>query len=625
MKHSLMLAACSLSLASVAFAEEPVTSLEPVVVTATRTPQADSLASVTVIDRAEIERRQARSVPDLLQGLAGITVSRSGGAGQGASVFLRGTNSDHVLVLVDGVKIGSSTAGQTPFENLPIDQIDRIEIVRGPRSSLYGSEAIGGVIQIFTRRGGGALTPRVSVSAGSRGAADVAASLGGGGEQAWWSAGANLTSTDGINACDGRASPFAGCGVEQPDRDGYRNTSLSLRGGYAFSDAAKLDVYLLRSENRTEFDGSEYAGNLSRAEQQVLGTTAVLQPLEPWTLRLTAGRSWDKYRAYFEDPDTGADETFVDSFDTERDTFSLQNDLTIGTAHLVTLGLDYQEDRVGGSVDYSEDSRDNLGVFGQYQGYLGATDLELSLRHDDNQQFDGHTTGSAAIGYRIGPDTRVSLSYGTAFKAPTFNDLYYPSYGSPDLDPEQSESLELGLTGILPLGASASGSWDVRLYETRIDDLIAYDAAASAVANVQEARIRGLEVSSTVRYADWSTQANLTLLDPENRSEGPSQGNLLPRRPQQSFRLDIDRQLARWAAGASLYVAGRSFDDLANDDRLDGYALVDLRAEYALTQALKIQARVENLLDEDDETAYLYNRPGRSFYLTLSYQPASAN
>ncbi|NEX19602.1 TonB-dependent vitamin B12 receptor [Thiorhodococcus mannitoliphagus] len=623
MNYPLMLAACSLPLAGAAFAEAPVTSLEPVVVTATRTPQADSLASVTVIDRAEIDRSQARSLPGLLQGLPGITVSRNGGAGQSASIFLRGTNSDHVLVLVDGIKIGSSTAGQTPFEDLPLEEIERIEIVRGPRSSLYGSEAIGGVIQIFTRRGGGALRPRLRVGAGSHGSAEVAAGMSGGGEQAWWSAGASLSHTDGINACDGRASPFAGCGVVQPDRDAYRNVGISLRGGYAFSDAAKLDVHLLRSENRTDFDGSEYAGNLSRAEQQVLGTTAVLQPLAPWTLTLTAGRSWDKYRSYFEDPDTGMEARFVDSFNTERDTLSLQNDLTIGVPHLLTLGLDYQEDRVGGTLEYTEDSRDNLGVFGQYQGYLGATDLELSLRQDDNQQFGGHTTGSAAIGYLIGQETRVSLSYGTAFKAPTFNDLYYPNYGSLDLDPEQSESLELGLTGILPLGQHASGDWDVHLYETRINDLIAYDAAASAVANVQKALIRGLEASSTIRYAAWVIQANATLLDPENRSKGPNEGNLLPRRPQQSVRLDVDRQLARWAAGATLYVAGRSFDDLANRDRLDGYALVDLRAEYELTDALKLQARVENLLDQDYETAYLYNRPGRSFYLTLSYQPGS--
>lgn len=621
MKHPLILTACALPLAGAAFAETPITSLEPVVVTTTRTPEPAPLASVTVIDRAEIERKQARSIPDLLRGLPGVNVAQSGGPGQGASIFLRGTNSDHVLVLVDGIKIGSSTAGRTPFEDIPIEEIDRIEIVRSPRSSLYGSEAIGGVIQIFTRRGGGALTPRVRVGAGSFGTAQVAGGLSGGGDRGWVDLSASLDATDGINACNGRTRPYAGCGVEQPDRDGYLNQGVSLRAGYALSEAAKVDVHLLRAESRTEFDGSAYAGNLSRSEQQVLGTTATLQPLEPWTLRLSAGRSWDTYRAYYEDSQTGAAATFLDRFETERDMASLQNDLALDSDHLLTLGLDYQEDRVGGTVDYSKTSRDNLGVFGEYQGRLGRTELELSLRQDDNEQFGTHSTGSAAAGYRFDSGTRISLSYGTAFKAPSFNDLYYPSYGSPDLAPEQSASLELGLNGSLPLGPSLDGAWDLRLYETRIDDLIAYDAAISSAANIQQARIRGLEASGSVRRDDWSVQANLTLLDPENRSPGANAGNVLPRRPEQTAQIDVERQLERWSFGASLFAAGRRFDDLANTRRLDAYMLVDLRAEYALTPALKVQARIENAFDEDYETAYLYNRPGRSFYLTLSYQP----
>ncbi|MBK1722768.1 TonB-dependent vitamin B12 receptor [Thiocystis violacea] len=625
MKHPLMLAACALPLAGPAFAEEPVTALEPVVVTATRTPETQTLASVTVIDRAEIERKQARSVPDLLRGLPGIAVAQSGGPGQGASIFLRGTNSDHVLVLVDGIKIGSSTSGRAPFEDLPIEQIERIEIVRGPRSSLYGSEAIGGVIQIFTRRGGGPLTPRLSVGGGSLGTAQVAAGVTGGGERGWFNLGANLDRTDGINACDGRVKPFAGCGVEQPDRDPYRNLGVSARAGYAFSDAAKLDVHLLSSESRTDFDGSAYAGNLSRSQQQVLGTKATLQPLTPWTLILSAGRSWDSYRAFFDDPETDVGAVFVDSFETERDLLSLQNDVALGEAHLLTLGLDYQEDRVGGTVDYSEHSRDDLGVFGEYQGHFGPTDLKLSLRQDDNQQFGTHATGNAAAGYRLDGGTQVSLSYGTAFKAPSFNDLYYPDYGSPDLEPEQSRSLELGLNGVLPLGARLDGTWDVRLYETQIDDLIAYDAASRAAANIREARIRGIEASGAIRYADWKVSSNLTLLDPENRSSGANQGNLLPRRPEQSLEIDVERQFARWSAGASLFIAGRRFDDLANTTRLDSYALLDLRVEYAVNPALKVQARIENTFDEDYETAYLYNRPGRSFYLTLNYQPPIAD
>ncbi|SDW22630.1 TonB-dependent vitamin B12 receptor [Thiocapsa roseopersicina] len=616
MRFPLLAAAVSLPFGLPVLADTQTVTLDPLVVTATRTPETEdqTLASVSVIDRAEIERRQFRSVPDALRGLPGVSVSGSGGAGQPASLFLRGTNAGHVLVLIDGVKVGSATLGTAPLQDLPIAQIERIEVVRGPRSSLYGSEAIGGVIQIFTRRGGGPLRPRFSVGAGSFDTASVAGGVSGGGEHAWFDLGANLEYTDGINACDGRAFPFAGCGVDEPDRDGYRNLGLSARAGYEFSDKAKVDVSLLTSDNRTDFDGSVFSGNLSRSDQQVLGVEGTLRPLEPWTLILSAGRSQDSYRAFY--ADTFVPERFVDSFETERDSFGIQNDLALIPDQLFTLGLDYQVDRISGTVDYTDDSRSNTGVYGQYLGSIGANEIAASVRYDDYEQFGGQTTGNAAWGYLFDQGIRVSMSYGTAFKAPTFNDLYYPGFGNPNLSPEESASLELGLTGVLPLGR-----WELSLYETDIDDLIAFDSVTYAPANIASARIRGFEASGTLRIQDWDLGASLTLLDPENRSSGPNQGNLLPRRPEQMVQLDLDRRFERWSAGLSLYVAGRTFDDLANSERLDGYTLLGLRAEYAITPAVSIQGRLENALDEDYQTAYLFNQPGRAFYLTLRYEP----
>ncbi len=616
MRFPVMVAALSLPLGLPVQAQTSAVTLDPLVVTATRTPETEdqTLASVSVIDRAEIERRQFRSVPDALRGLPGVSVSGSGGAGQPSSIFLRGTNAGHVLVLIDGVKVGSATLGNAPLQDLPIAQIDRIEVVRGPRSSLYGSEAIGGVIQIFTRRGGGELRPRLSAGAGTFNTASLSGGVSGGGERGWFDVGGNYESTDGINACAGRAFPFAGCGVDEPDRDGYRNLGVSARAGYEFSDKAKIDFSLLSSDNRTDFDGSFFSGNLSRAEQQVLGVEGTLRPLEPWTLTLSAGRSWDKYRAFYED--AFVPEQFVDSFETERDSFGIQNDLALIPDQLFTLGLDYQVDRISGTVDYIDDSRSNTGVYGQYLGSIGANEIAASLRYDDYQQFGGQTTGNLAWGYLFDQGIRVSLSYGTAFKAPTFNDLYYPGFGNPDLDPEESASVEFGVLGELPLGR-----WELSLYQTDIDDLIAFDAVTFAAANIASARIRGLEASGILELMGWDLTASLTLLDPENRSDGPNQGNLLPRRPEQMFQFDLDRQFERWSAGLSLYVAGRSYDDLANRQQLDGYTLLGLRAEYAFTPALRVQGRLENALDEDYETAYLFNQPGRAFYLTLRYEP----
>ncbi|MCF1181879.1 TonB-dependent vitamin B12 receptor [Marichromatium gracile] len=623
MKSPLMLAALAAPLSAQVLAQTDSQVLEPTVVTATRTaePAGETLATVSVIDRAEIERRQARSVPDLLRTLPGVSIAQSGGPGQSASVMLRGTNADHVLVLVDGVRVGSATLGTTSLQDLPVDQIERIEVVRGPRSSLYGSEAIGGVIQIFTRRGGGALTPRFSVGVGELGTASVSGGLSGGGEHAWFNLGANFEQTDGINACAGRPFPYAGCGVDQPDRDGYSSHGVSARAGYAFNERAEVEFHLLSAESANDFDGSVFSGNQARSSQQVFGANATLRPLDAWTLTLTAGRSWDDYRVFYDDAAAAVFDQFVDRFQTERDSLSLQSDVTIAAGQLVSLGVDYVDDRVSGTVDYAEDARDNLGVFGQYQGSFGAFDLKLSLRQDDNQQFGSHTTGSAALGYLFANDIQVALSYGTGFKAPTFNELYYPGFGNTALDPEESESIELMANGPLPLPGRMRGDWQLSLYQTEIDDLIAYDSATFAPANVDSARIRGLEASADVRWDDWTLAGNLTLLDPENRSDGANDGNLLPRRAEQSLQLDLDRTLGRWRAGATLQLVGERYDDLANQVDLDAYALLDLRLEYAFNPALRLQGRLANALDETYETAYLYNQPGRAFYLTLRYQP----
>ena len=610
MKISLLSTAWVLSaLSALCIAGEP-TELDPVVVTATRTAETadQTLASVTVIDRADIERMQARSVPDALRGIPGLSISNSGGRGQPTTFFLRGTDSDHVLVLIDGVKVGSPTLGPAPFQDYPIDQIERIEVVRGPRSSLYGSEAIGGVIQIFTRKGGGPLTPRVSLGGGSYRTFNGSFGLAGGGNEGWFDAGVRYEDSGGFNACNGEPA-VAGCFVFEPDHDGYRNVAGHARAGYRLGDGATVDVHWMRSNTDTEFDGTEFGGNESSTVQQVLGAKASLYPLKDWNLTLAGGRSWDQL-------DVSYQGSFLDRFDTTRDTLSWQNDVSLGNNHVLTAGIDYQHDRVDSTVDYTEDSRSNTGVFGQYQAGVGNHLVKASLRHDHNEQFGGHTSGEGSWGYTLANGLRVTASYGTAFKAPTFNDLYFPFFGNPNLDPETSRSAELGVAGEWGVA-----QWSVNVYQTDIDDLIAFDATAQAAANIDSARIRGLEAVGSTRIASWDLSANLTLLDPKNRSSGPTKGNLLPRRPEQSFRLDLDRTFGHFLVGGTLLAAGRRFDDFANEIRLDPYAVVDLRAEYDLTKSLRLQGRVENLFDEDYETAAYYNQPGRSLYLTLRYQP----
>ena len=271
--------AIALALPAIASAQS-ATDLDQVVVTATRTESsiADSLFPVQVIERDEIERSQARSLPDLLRGRAGIDVGNQGGNGKISTLFLRGTESDQVLVLVDGVRIGSATAGLVSFQDIPVEQIDRIEIVRGPRSSLYGSEAVGGVIQVFTRHDQGAFAPRFRIGIGSHNLREASVGFGGSGERGWYGADFAWQRTDGINACNGSATLFAGCFVDEPDRDGYRNASLNLRGGIDLGETLKLEAHALRAEAFNEFDGSLYGGNEADNVQQALSAKLAWTP-----------------------------------------------------------------------------------------------------------------------------------------------------------------------------------------------------------------------------------------------------------------------------------------------------------------------------------------------------------
>ncbi len=596
-------------------AAAPLT-LDEQVVTATRSerPVRASLAATTVIDREEIERSQAQSVPDLLRKVPGVTLSNTGGPGKNTTVFMRGSESDHVLVLIDGVKVGSVSNGLTAFQDLPVELIERIEVVRGPRSSLYGSEAIGGVIQIFTRKGGeGNAKPWLSAGYGTHDSYEGSAGVSGGDGKGWYNLGVSSQDTDGIDALNARSS------YHEPDADGYRNLSGSLGGGYRFDNGLEFDGTLMRVRGHTDYDlvssfnpGGGLNANADN-EQRLIGGRARFSPLEPWDVTLQAGRSEDLSRE-----ETGG--LFSSRFDSQRNSASWLNDLTLAEGHVLTLGYDWQQDEVSGSTTFDKDSRLNKGWFAQYLGEHGRQDWQLSLRRDDNEQFGTHDTGSAAWGYALTDAVRFSLSYGTAFKAPTFNELYFPDYGNPNLDAETSETLEVGLAG-----EHGWGRWSANAFRTRVDDLIVHDANSGlgpfgSPNNIGEARIDGVELVLGSQWLGWNWQANATLLDAENRANDANKGNNLPRRARQVFNLDLDRRIGRFGIGATLHAEGRRYDDVENDQRLAGYATVDLRGEYWLTEEWRLQAKVTNLLDADYETALDFNQPGQAVFFTVRYQ-----
>jgi vitamin B12 transporter len=590
------------------FASLPLAAAElgEVVVTANRTPQSldTTLAATTVITRAQIETLQARSVEDLLAGVDGLGIGNSGGPGKLTSFFVRGTDADHLLVLIDGIKIGSATAGTAALQNLPVELIERIEFVRGPRSSLYGSEAIGGVLQIFTRRGSSGLQPELSVSGGTYDTRQVVASLSGGGEQAWFSVQGSVQSTAGFDACRGSSTLFAGCFTEEPDRDGYRYRSVALRVGGQLGAGTALEANLLRAASRVQFDGS--FANSSLTLQQIAGLGLTHDFNTAGVLSLRAGRAWDRSDDYLQS-------SFQGDFNTRRDSASAQWDVTITRGQMLTVGADYQNDVVTGSTDFERGSRHNLALFAQYVGDHGPWRTELGLRGDDNQQFGTHATGSAALGYAVSNALQFVLQYGTAFKAPSFNDLYYPFFGNPALEPERSRSVELAAKGRV-----VDARWRMSLFDTRIRDLIGFDSNFLP-SNVDEARIRGLEASALVPWRNWQLDAGVTVLDTENRAAGINRGNDLARRPRLAGHLDLERKLGQLRIGARLVTEGERFDDASNSRRLAGFGTLDLRADYVLGREWRVQARVANLLDREHESVAFYNQPGRAFYMTIRY------
>jgi len=582
------------------------TSLDTVNVTANRMARSadQTLAPVTVITREEIVRSQARSITQLLDGTPGVAMSNNGGLGKTTGIRLRGTGSSQVLVLIDGQRIGSATLGTVAFQDLPPDQIERIEIVRGSRSQLYGADAMGGVVQIFTRRGEGLPRLTASLEYGShetvRGSAGVSGSEG----SFDYSLHLSHLDTEGFNALKNN----------NPDKDGYRNDSLSGSVAYRFENDLRLSASFLRAEGKNEYDSAWGAADLYDTEslQQSLNTRLEYAPTDVWDLTLTLGESRDETVNL-------TNGLYASHFDTRRRQFGWQNDFALSDQAILTLGYDFLRDEVSGSSNYSQTQRDNNALYVQLQSEFGANSLGFGLRHDDNEAFGGHTTGNIAWGRELAERLRLVVSYGTGFRAPTFNDLYYQdpwgSNGNPNLMPEESESYELALTG-----TPEWGNWNLNLFRTEIDGLIDWVEISPWVyqpQNVNRARIDGLEAGLDTELAGWRLGVNVTLLDPRNSVTG----KLLTERSERTLRLDLDRRFSMLEVGATLKARSHSYSDTANTLRTDGFGVLDLRAAYHLDRDWTLRGQIRNLLDRDYETVRTYNTGGREFFVSVNYQP----
>ena len=581
---------------------------DQVVVTATRVPERASalLAEVSVIDRATLDRSAGRTLVEVLSQLPGLQFSSNGGLGKSASVFIRGLEARHTLLLLDGVRIGSATLGTPSLDNLPLDTVERIEVVRGPMSALYGSDAVGGVIQIFTARGKPGLQPVVRVTAGSDRYGQMAAGVGFG--QGGFDANLQVqhTETQGFSATNTQAQ----FGSYNPDRDGFRQDGGSLRLGWQFAPDWRVEALVLESNGRSAYDDGPGADAQAGLHNQVRLVQLSGRPVAAWHSQLSLSRATDAYNTLA----SASAFATLGSIETQQTQLSWENRVNtpLGTALVLAERLAQQVNRPGAPFTVSERTVNSLalGLNGQSAGHA----WQAALRRDQNSQFGSQSTGALGYAYQLAPAWRAGLSYGTSFVAPSFNQLYFPGFGNALLQPETGRQAEAQLRW-------TAGDHSVRttVYENRIRG---YISSGPAPTNIPRTRIPGVTVAYEGQFAALKLGASLDHLNPRNDTTGSANfDKLLPRRAQNMAKAQADWTAGAWVLGASLAAYSQRFDNPANTLRLAGYTTLDVRADWAVAPDWTLGARINNLANRVYETAYGYNQPLRQGFLTLRYQP----
>ena len=617
MKNSTAAAMAGLLLVLPALAQETIYS-DDVVVTANRIPQSreNVLADVSVIAREEIERAGQTTLAELLRSQPGVEMDSYGGPGALATVRLRGTNSQSVVVLVDGMRVGSATTGLTAFNQIAPEQIERIEIVRGPASNLYGADAVGGVIQIFTRQGDGKSRLSAYAGYGSYNTQQAGGSVSGGSKGTRYALNVSALDTDGISSYRTQQGYDA-------DKDGFRNLTFSGHLRHQLIDGHEVGLQGYNSNGHNKFDGNDFP-NQADMRQYSYALTSKNQFASAWQSRLKLGESMDMNNSRGLDYDTRVT--------TYQRQYSWQNDLTLPLG-LLTLAYDRLEERVESNTAYAKTRRTDNGWLANYLLEQGPHTWHAGWRTDDNSQFGRHNTGKLGYGYRFDPFWRIAGNYGTAFRAPTFNDLYWPlqnfgygySYeGNPNLKPETSRNKEISLIydqGHHRISAVA--------FHNKVDDLIiaSQGLAADSPANVGSATIKGL----TLSYEGWFGNNHLRVSADVQDPKDDDSGKLLPNRARHYGALVATKTWGALELGTEMNASGARYNDTANQIKLGGYALVNLIANFALNADWSLNARLNNVFDREyalattassfAPSAPAYNTPGANLFVGVRWQP----
>jgi len=619
MKRTTIASLIGLAFTTPIFAAENI-NLEGIIVTASRMPQTGeaAIADVSIIDAEEIQRTGQSTLVELLARQPGIEITSSGGAGTISSIFMRGTNSGHVIVLIDGLRVDSATLGSTAFENLPVSQIDKVEILRGPASSLYGQDAIGGVIQIFTKKGSGDIKFNANFGYGSYSTARADAGVSGSINDTRFALSASSLDTNSFSAIDTENKDYN-------DKDAYRNLSFSGNVTHQIESGHELGFQFLHSDGRVHFDNPYNLSNFdsrSDSKQYSFSVFSNNQFTNYWLSKVRIGEGSDESRTFDQFSVQGGD-----FFKTRQFQLSWQNDfkLPVGVLTLMYDGL-FQKVK-SNATNYTENERDNDGFVASYLLNDKAHSLQLSTRHDSNSQFGGHNTGSLGYGYRIDHNWRVTASYGTAFKAPTFNDLYWPftdygfgySYsGNPNLNPEKSKNVEASVR-YQSIDTSAS----ITAFRNRIEDLISYNGLPAGMPiNINQATIKGVSFNAHQYFDNFKVGGSIDIQSPRDDKTD----KLLVRRANRHASANVSYTLGDWRFGAETIASSVRYNNASNTIKMSGYALLNATANYKFSKDWSIQARANNILDKKyvlglDFGGEAYNTPRANLFVNVRYQP----
>ena len=607
--------ACAAAAAGSASAQS---ALPPVVVTGTREPERlDRItADVVIIDAQRIRDSTADSLEDLLRREAGVQISRSGGPGQAANVFIRGAGSSNTVVLIDGVRVGSATLGQVEFEAIGLSQIERIEVLRGPGSSLYGADAVGGVIQIFTRRGEG--DPRFSANAAVGGyhSREGGAGISGSAGAFDYSAAVGRESSRGISTL----KPGDQFGNYNPDADGYRRDTGQLKLGFAPAAGHRVGLSVVASKLDSQFDASEFAPptftqdaspdfrNKLDSRVVALDYRGAINPL--WTTSAQLS---------YNDDDLESGGNIIERFRTRRDQFTWQNALKLTADQQLVLAYEHlNEKALTGAFD---EKRNNNAFVAGYTGTFGRQLLQADIRHDSNSIYGANTTGRLGWGMELVPNLRLRALAGTTFRAPSFNELFYPGYGVPDIKPERGRSVEFGLSW-----RTADADLSATLYQNRVRDLIAYEPDRTfcpsdpafdfgCARNFARAKLQGVTLSGGQRWGALRVNGTLDFLDAKDLDTGAR----LARRAAHQASLSADYDVGAWSFGAALLAVGARPDGSV---QLASYETLDLRARWRFAKQWQLEAKLLNATDRTIEPARDYQSLGRQGWIGVRYDSA---